>query len=209
MRRWDQLQDSYMGEYRARGLSALTVSHTESRLERWGRWLKRRRPRVAIEGIDADTITQYMTARASFRAKSTVYGTLSTMRGFGDFLVRQGLREAGHERAALREQRSRPGHDLGDATGPVAKFIREAIRDVDPTRVMLECRFLSVQLTDGEHPVALEMGLPTEKRVSCTRHGHGLEGQRLDDVAGDFKLRFCASCPDKTPRPAGWTFADR
>jgi len=91
MRRWDRLQDSYMDEYRARGVSALTVSYTESRLDRWGRWLKKRRPRVAIEGIDADTITRYMAACASFRAKATVYGMLSTMRGFGDYLVRQGL----------------------------------------------------------------------------------------------------------------------
>jgi site-specific recombinase XerD len=91
MRRWDRLQDSYMEEYRARGLSALTVAYTESRLDRWGRWLKRRRPRVAIERIDVDTITRYMAACASFRSKSTVYGMLSTMRGFGDYLVRQGL----------------------------------------------------------------------------------------------------------------------
>lgn len=91
MRRWDRLQDSYMEEYRARGVSALTISYTESRLERWGRWLKKRRPRVTIEGIDADTITQYMAASASLRSKSTVYGMLSTMRGFGDYLVRQGL----------------------------------------------------------------------------------------------------------------------
>jgi integrase/recombinase XerD len=91
MRRWDRLQDSYMEEYRARGVSALTISYTESRLDRWGRWLKKRRPRVAIEHIDADTITRYMGACASFRSKSTVYGMLSTMRGFGDYLVRQGL----------------------------------------------------------------------------------------------------------------------
>jgi integrase/recombinase XerD len=91
MRRWDRLQDAYMEEYRARGLSAETVSSTESRLDRWGRWLKKRRPRVVIEAIDAETITRYMDACASFRSKATVYGTLSTMRGFGDYLVRQGL----------------------------------------------------------------------------------------------------------------------
>jgi len=44
-----------------------------------------------MEHIDADTITRYMEACASFRSKSTVYGMLSTMRGFGDYLVRQGL----------------------------------------------------------------------------------------------------------------------
>jgi site-specific recombinase XerD len=44
-----------------------------------------------IEHIDAETITRYIAACASFRSKATVYGTLSTMRGFGDYLVRQGL----------------------------------------------------------------------------------------------------------------------
>jgi site-specific recombinase XerD len=62
-----------------------------ARLERWGRWLKQRRPRVAIERIDAELITRYLASCSSFRAKSTVYGTLSSMRGFGDFLVREGL----------------------------------------------------------------------------------------------------------------------
>jgi len=91
MRRWDRLQDAYMEEYRARGLSEASALCTESRLDRWGRWLKKRRPRVAIEQIDAITITCYMASCTSFRSKATVYGTLSTMRGFGDYLVRQGL----------------------------------------------------------------------------------------------------------------------
>jgi site-specific recombinase XerD len=46
---------------------------------------------VAIERVDADLITRYIDSCSSFRAKATVYGTLSTMRGFGDYLVRQGL----------------------------------------------------------------------------------------------------------------------
>jgi site-specific recombinase XerD len=91
MRRWDRLLDTYMEEYRARGVSVETVMATEARLERWGRWLKKRRPRVAIERIDVQLITRYMASCASFRSKSTVYSTLSTMRGFGDYLVRQGL----------------------------------------------------------------------------------------------------------------------
>lgn len=91
MRRWDRLLDLYMEEYRARGVSEATVGHTESRLLRWGRWLKKRRPRVSIEQIGVDLITSYIAIGGSFRSKSTVYSTLSTMRGFGDFLVRQGL----------------------------------------------------------------------------------------------------------------------
>jgi integrase len=45
-----------------------------------GPWLKQRRPRVPIERIDADLITRYLAGCSSFRAKATVYGTLSTMR---------------------------------------------------------------------------------------------------------------------------------
>jgi hypothetical protein len=49
MRRWDRLLDSYIEEYRARGVSSQSVACTEARLNRWGRWLKGRRPRIAIE----------------------------------------------------------------------------------------------------------------------------------------------------------------
>jgi site-specific recombinase XerD len=91
MRRWDRLLDSYIEEYRARGVSTASVGHATARIERWGRWLKQRRPRVQIEDIDADLITRYIDSCSTFRAKATVYGTLSTMRGFGDYLVRQGL----------------------------------------------------------------------------------------------------------------------
>lgn len=91
MKRWDRLVDAYLDEYRARGIGAATINHTGSRLDRWGLWLKQRRPRVSIERIDAEVITRYIASCSSFRAKATVYGTLSTMRGFVDFLVRQGL----------------------------------------------------------------------------------------------------------------------
>lgn len=91
MRRWDRLLDSYMEEYRARGIGAESVAMNARRLERWGQWLKRRRPRISIEQIDAEVITRYIESCTSFRAKATVYGTLSTMRGFGDYLVRHGL----------------------------------------------------------------------------------------------------------------------
>ena len=91
MRRWDRLADAYLEEYGARGVSAQSVAYTRGRLDRWGRWLKGRRPRVSIEHIDAELLTAYVASCSSFRAKATVYATLSTMRGFGDYLVRQGL----------------------------------------------------------------------------------------------------------------------
>ena len=91
MRRWDRLVDAYVEEYRARGVSQQSVAYTQARLDRWGRWLKGRRLRNSIERIDAELLTRYIASCSSFRAKATAYATLSTMRGFGDRLVRQGL----------------------------------------------------------------------------------------------------------------------
>lgn len=90
MRRWDRLVDSYIEQYRARGICEATVLTTAARLTRWGSWMKSRRPRPALESIDAELLTRYLEHSAHFRAKTTVYGTLSTMRGFGDYLVREG-----------------------------------------------------------------------------------------------------------------------
>jgi site-specific recombinase XerD len=90
MRRWDRLVDAYMEEYCGRGICEATVAHTAARLTRWGGWMKSRRPRPAIEAIDVELLTRYLEHSSHFRAKTTVYGTLSTMRGFGDYLVREG-----------------------------------------------------------------------------------------------------------------------
>ena len=65
MKRWDRLVERYLEEYRARGVSAESVAYTQARLDRWGRWLKRRHPRVAIERIDTDFLV-YLVATAAF-----------------------------------------------------------------------------------------------------------------------------------------------
>lgn len=34
-------------------------------------------------------------------------------------------------------------------------------------------------------------------------------GQRaLDNIDQAFKAKYCDACPDRVPRPAGWTFYD-
>ena len=72
MRRWDRLLDIYMEEYRARGVRAATVECTESRLERWGRWLKKRRPRVSIEQIGGDLNTVRVVTARNITVRSTI-----------------------------------------------------------------------------------------------------------------------------------------
>lgn len=44
MRRWDRLLDSYVEEYRARGVCPQSVAYTEARLNRWGAVAQRATP---------------------------------------------------------------------------------------------------------------------------------------------------------------------
>jgi hypothetical protein len=53
------------------------VEHTESRLERWGRWLKKRRPRVLIEQIGVDLIVVF---GIIWRIISELFGVVSARR---------------------------------------------------------------------------------------------------------------------------------
>ena len=91
MRRWDGLVDDYLQEYRQRGLADETVKNMMFVLDDWGTWLQRRRPRPALERITPELTRAYLASRSHFRAKTTVYGTLSAMRRIGDFLMRRGL----------------------------------------------------------------------------------------------------------------------
>ncbi len=54
--------NGYLEESRARGIGEATINHTGARLDRWGLWLKQRRPRVSIERIDVELITRDVSA---------------------------------------------------------------------------------------------------------------------------------------------------
>jgi len=91
MRRWDGLVDGYIKECQERGICEASIKSTASRLARWGTWLKARRPRPVLDELDPLLHDQYLLQRSPFKAKSTIYGTLSTMRCFGDYLLREGV----------------------------------------------------------------------------------------------------------------------
>ena len=89
MRRWDGLVESYVGELSARGLASASIQQFTRELDRFGSWLKHRRPRPRLDEVGPDEIVRYLQGRAAFRAKSTVAGIVSILRGMGEFLVRQ------------------------------------------------------------------------------------------------------------------------
>ncbi len=87
MKRWDGLADRFMEVYQARGLSSGTVESMRREWDRWGSWLKRRRPRPRLEEVSPELVTAYISDCGAFRAKSTQYSMMSRMRQIGRFLV--------------------------------------------------------------------------------------------------------------------------
>lgn len=91
MRRWNGLVDEYLAMCEARGLASATVEQRRRELERWGSWLRRRRPRPRLEEVDAQLVIAYVRSRTAFRSKATVATTMSVMRAMGGFLVERGF----------------------------------------------------------------------------------------------------------------------
>jgi integrase/recombinase XerD len=91
MRRWDRLVDRYLEEYEAQGRAAGTIIGLRSELDRCGTWLKNRRPRPRLEEVDSDLLIGYVQSRTAFRAKATLSGVMSQLRGLGEFLTREGI----------------------------------------------------------------------------------------------------------------------
>ncbi len=91
MRRWDGLIDGYVRYCEARGLKEVTISHRRRELERWGLWLKRRRPKVNLETVDSELLIRYIRSRTVFHSKATISGVVSVMKCMGEFLVEEGI----------------------------------------------------------------------------------------------------------------------
>lgn len=99
---------------------------------------------------------------------------------------------------------------IDPTTEPWVSLIDLAIRDDDPTRVLIGCQHKTVMRHPYSDPMldrlALERANP--KIIGCGLHRYAIGGRALDDIDRQFKARFCDACTDKVPRPAGWTFYD-
>lgn len=91
MHRWDRVVDAYMDIYGSRGLSPGSVKLTRRELDRFGNWLKQRRPRPNLERLSSDLIVSYIKERNVFRSRGTLSSHISVLRCFGEFLVSEGL----------------------------------------------------------------------------------------------------------------------
>ncbi len=99
---------------------------------------------------------------------------------------------------------------IDPTTEPWVSLIDLAIKDDDPTRVLIDCQYKVVMKHPGRDPMLdrLELGRANPKIMGCNLHGYAIAGKELDDIDWAFKAKFCDACPDGVPRPAGWTFSD-
>jgi site-specific recombinase XerD len=91
MHRWEDLTQRYLQHYQTTGVCAERVDQVRREIERFGLWLKRRRPQPQLEHVNADHLRDYLSQRAQFRAKATLSGVMSTLRCLGAWLVQQGI----------------------------------------------------------------------------------------------------------------------
>lgn len=95
------------------------------------------------------------------------------------------------------------------AAEPWAGLIDLAIQDEDPTRVLKDCNHTFIFAGPSDpllKRLALERAGP--KVLCCTLHGYMTGGPDFDGIKAQFVARYCASCPDRSPRADDWAHTD-
>lgn len=91
---------------------------------------------------------------------------------------------------------------------PWVSLIELAIKDDDPTRVLIDCEHKAVMDHPAADPMLVRLALEraNPKMIGCLRYRYRIGGRTLDGINQEFVKRFCSTCLERSPRPAGWTF---
>jgi hypothetical protein len=91
---------------------------------------------------------------------------------------------------------------------PWLSLIALAIKDEDPTRVLIDCEHKIVMDHPGADPMLVRLALEraNPKIIGCDFYRYALTGRTLDGINEKFITKFCSTCLKRSPRPAGWTF---
>jgi hypothetical protein len=106
------------------------------------------------------------------------------------------------------------GIDLGNPEDLFAGMVKIGIDDLDPTRVLRDCRHLFLTLSRHspgffQLSIAHQLQLPTmgAKVLHCALHKYTREGTTLDGVYSEFRTDYCSQCPDRIPRAGDWQYS--
>jgi len=100
--------------------------------------------------------------------------------------------------------------DIDPMSEPWAARVDLALKDEDPTRVLVDCKYKNVTPHPGADKSLARLGLESAnpKILICALHRYGLGGPTLDGLSAEFKRRYCDNCADKSARPEGWEYYD-
>jgi len=100
------------------------------------------------------------------------------------------------------------GIDLSDSGDKIAEIVRIGLRDIDPTRVLKDCRYLYLAIGTGGVPARMLL-LPTAgfKTLFCTLHNHGIGSMSLDNACESLKEDYCSKCKNRSPHPSDWKWS--
>jgi site-specific recombinase XerD len=91
MNSFEKLVEGYLNECRSRSVNESTIRIREKTLLKWGVWLRTSGLGRPIADVNAEVILKFLKTDSVFKAKSTVAGTMSTLRCFGEYLSREGI----------------------------------------------------------------------------------------------------------------------
>ena len=97
------------------------------------------------------------------------------------------------------------GINLGDPNDQIAQIVRIGLQDLNPERVLKNCRHLYVYV--GHYGIPAEMlGLHTagSKYLRCLKKDVVIGGLSLDGIWGIMSQQNCSKCENKEPWPDDW-----
>jgi hypothetical protein len=103
--------------------------------------------------------------------------------------------------------------DISDKSAPLYQGLQIAARDNSPERVLRTCEHIVTSM-GATGPTARQIAavfgtqMAGSKVVHCALHNYHYEAKDFDLALGEFKLKYCDSCPDRTPRPSEWRFTE-
>lgn len=100
------------------------------------------------------------------------------------------------------------GIDLSNDNDNIANIINIGINDLNPERILKNCKYLFVELMDSGLP-AQWLKLPTAgfKSLICTKHIYAIEALSLDLLYNFFYNEYCKNCKDCSPHPQDWKWS--
>ncbi len=91
MKQYDALLDAYEKQLGIRGIGASTILNRRREIERFGLWIKRKKPRPNLSNISAELILEYLKERSAFKARTTIQSKFSDLRCFFEYLVQENV----------------------------------------------------------------------------------------------------------------------